>query len=126
MDKTIDVSGWPMRALRYALTGCYAFGTLFVLSFFLWRALTALDVAIPYRDGLVWPAAFAVVWVVLTVKCVRVFERADGDWWGPIPREQYLGRFAEAGGLARHSWEKAIDELPDGEDTDREDDDRER
>ncbi|QLH77989.1 hypothetical protein HZS55_12065 [Halosimplex rubrum] len=126
MEKTVDVSGWPMRALRYALTGCYAFGTLFVLSFFLSSGLTALDVAIPYRDGPVWPAAFAVFWAVLTVECVRLFERADGDWWGPIPREQYLGRFAEAGGLARYSWEKAIDELPEGEGTDGEDTGRER
>lgn len=120
MDKTVDVSGWPMRAVRYALTGCYAFGALFVLSFLLRRGLAALDVAIPYRDGVVWPAVFAALWAVLTVECVRVFERADGDRWGPIPREQYLGRFAEAGGLARYSWEKAIDELPDDDENDRE------
>jgi len=120
MDKTVDVSGWPMRAVRYALVGCYAFGALFVLSYFVWRALTALGVPIPYRDGAVWPAVFAVVWVALTVTWMRALGRADGDWWGPIPREQYLGRFAGAGGLVRHSWEKAIDQLPDGEDDGRE------
>ncbi|WP_436927447.1 hypothetical protein [Halosimplex amylolyticum] len=116
MDRTVDVSGWPMRVIRYVLTGCYAFGTLFVLSFFVWRALTALGVTVPYRDGALWPAVFAVVWVALTVTWIRVLRRASGDWWGPIPREQYLGRFAGAGGLARHSWERAVDQLPDDED----------
>ncbi|WP_123538852.1 hypothetical protein [Halosimplex salinum] len=116
MDRTVDVSGWPTRAFQYLLGSSFVFGGLFVASFAVWKVSTAVGVTVPYTDGLLWPVAFAVLWAALTRKWVRHLRRADGDWWGPVPRDQYLGRFAGYGGLARHSWERAIDQLPDDED----------
>ncbi|WP_436909834.1 hypothetical protein [Halosimplex marinum] len=119
MEKTVDISGWPTLAYQYLLSGSFAFAVLFVGAFALWKGLVALGVTVPRPNGAVWSVVFAVLWAALTVKWVRHLRAADGDWWGPIPREQYLGRFAGGGGLARHSWERSVGKLyDDGDDRD--------
>lgn len=61
--------------------------------------------------------ALAGVWVLVTVLWVRRAREwdSDGSFWDAIPREQYAGRFAEAGGLARDAWERALPEDGDGD-----------
>ncbi|MFC7139525.1 hypothetical protein ACFQMA_06695 [Halosimplex aquaticum] len=113
MAKTIDVSGWPMLAFQCVLGSVFVFGGLFVGAVLGWQALQAVGVTVPYTDGTLWLAVFGAPWIALTWLWVRHLRRADGEWWGPIPREQYLGRFAGGGGLARHSWERAVERLPD-------------
>ncbi|WP_436930316.1 hypothetical protein [Halosimplex halobium] len=75
----------------------------------------ALDVPVPYGDPTPWLVGFTVLWVALSVLWIRRLRTADGDPWAMVPREQYLGRFAGHGGLARHSWERAIERLPDND-----------
>jgi len=115
MDRTVDISGWPTRVFQYVFASFLVFGVLFVGSLLVAWALTRLGVALSPLSGLPVVVLFAALWLLLTVLWMRGVGSADGDWWGPIPRDQYLGRFAGHGGLARHSWERAIDQLPDDE-----------
>ena len=77
--------------------------------------MTRLGVSLSPPSGLPAVVLFAALWLLLTAVLMRSARPPDGDWWGPIPREQSLGRFAGHGGLARHGWERAIDQLPDDE-----------
>lgn len=59
---------------------------------------------------LVVPVA-AVCWLALTVTWVqRVDGSSDSSPWVPIPQSQYLGRFAESGGLTKKEQEDALEE----------------
>lgn len=123
MDRTITVSGVPKRAFQYLVAG-WVVGLALLFAWQLALAViesSGLGVRLP--GGAAGPAVFVVPWVALTVLWVRVADRweGDGSTWGPIPREQYLGRFAEVGGLARYEWERAIEQLPDPDEDDRRD-----
>jgi len=122
MDRAVDISGWPTLAFQYVLASFVVFGVLFLSAFAVGALLSAQGVTVPQLDGVTGVVVFSVVWLTLTGVWVRHIRQANGNWWGPVPREQYIGRFAGYGGLARHSWERAVDQLPD----DDEDDDKRR
>ena len=115
MDRTVDISGRPTRVFLYVFASFLVFGVLFVGSRPVTRALTRLGVGLSPPSGLPAVVLFAALWLLLAAVWIRRVRPADGDWWGPVPREQSLGRFAGHGGLARHSRERAIDQLPDDE-----------
>jgi hypothetical protein len=61
-------------------------------------------------SAVVSAAAGALVVVAVVVRA------GDGDGqsvWDAVPTEQYAGRFANSGGLARSEQEKALEELND-------------
>ena len=60
------------------------------------------------------------LWLGLTGLWVRTVRRADasGSYWGFVPEEQYAGRFAGSGGLARKQWERSLRALPRNDDED--------
>ena len=112
------MSGVPKRLFRYAVAG---FAVALALVFggqFLGSVFAALGVAVTVPDGPTGIGLFVPLWAGLTVLWVRRMRdwEGNGSMWGPIPDEQYTGRFAEFGGIARHNWEKAVDQLPDGDD----------
>lgn len=113
MDRTVDISGWPTLVFQYVLASFVVFGVLFLSAFAVGALLSEQGVAVPQLHGMTGVVVFTVVWLVLTEVWVRHLRQADGDWWGPVPRDQYLGRFAGHGGLARHSRERAVERLPD-------------
>jgi len=115
MARTVDISGWPTRVFQYVFASVLVFGGLFVGALLVAWALTRLGVPLAPLSGAPVVVPFTALWLLLTVAWMRGIGSADGDWWGPVPREQYLGRFAGHGGLARHSWERAVDQLPDDE-----------
>jgi|GEM_PF-1385205 len=108
MAKTVDVSGWPMLAFKYALVGSVVFGVLFFVVLGVWTGISALGVTVPARGGAVWPAAFAVAYAVLTVAWIRRLRAADGNGWVSAPHDQEAGYLAGNLGLARSSWARAI------------------
>jgi len=118
MDRTVDISGWPKRAFQYVLASFIALGGLVFGGVVLGNLLDIVGVSLGFVWTLPGVVALGALWVVLTVAFVRQVRAGDGDWWGPIPREQYLGRFAGHGGLARHSWERSIERLHDQRDDD--------
>jgi len=115
MDRTVDVSGLPTFLFQCLLAASLVLGGLVVGGAVLAWLLGALGVPVGPLSGVPVVVAVAVLWPVSTVLWVRHLRRADGEWWGPVPSEQYLGRFAGYGGLARHDWERALDQLPDDE-----------
>jgi len=100
---------------QYVFASFLVFGVLFVGSLPVTWALTRLGVSLSPPSGLPAVVLFAALWLLLAAVWIRRVRPADGDWWEPVPREQSLGRFAGHGGLARHSRERAIDQLPDDE-----------
>lgn len=112
MARTISIDGVPNRVLQYLVAGIAVFMVL-------WGALSLYSAAVGGFDVVGRPWLFATLagaWVALTVLWVRRARRWDtgGSFWGAVPREQYAGRLAEAGGLARDSWERALPD-DDGE-----------
>jgi len=118
MDKTVDISGWPKRVFQYLLASFIVLGGLVFGLVIAGNLLDILGVSLGFSWTLPGVVAVGALWVVLTVAFVRQVRADDGDWWGPVPREQYLGRFAGAGGLARHNWERSIERLHDQSDDD--------
>jgi len=112
MDKTVDISGWPKRVFQYLLASFIVLGGLVFAGAAVGSLLDVVGVSLGFVSTLPAVAVLGVLWVVLTVAFVREVRAGDGDWWSPVPREQYLGRFAGHGGLARHSWERSIEQLP--------------
>jgi hypothetical protein len=53
----------------------------------------------------------AVVALLTVVVFLVVSGDFDGDAWDAIPRRDYLGRYAELGGLTRAEQEEAIEEV---------------
>ncbi len=118
MDRTISVA-LPKRVLRYLVAGFAVFFALVLASTSLGPVL--VDAGVPLPDGPTALALLAALWLGLTVLWVRRMRgwEGSGSAWGAIPEEQYTGRFAEAGGIARHEWEKSIERLSgDGDDSD--------
>jgi len=110
MERTISVDGLPKWLLQFLVAGVAVFMAL-------WGVLAVYSAAVGGFDvsGRPWLfVAMAAAWLVLTVAWVWRAQgwETSGSVWDAIPDEQYTGRFAEAGGLARDSWEKA---LPDDE-----------
>ena len=116
MTRTVDFSGRPKRAIQYLLASSFVLGALVFAGVVLAGLLGVVGVTL--RVELTAPvlAGVAVLWLVLTVFFVRRLRRGDGDWWGPVPPNQYVGRFAGHGGLARSSWERAVRQLPGRDD----------
>lgn len=99
MGRTVDLS-MSDRTRQYVVAGL-------VLA---WPVppVVGLAVTVGIPLGLALPAV-AVCWALLTVTWVRrTDESDDSSVWGPIPRSQYLGRFAGAGGLVREEQEEAL------------------
>lgn len=106
MTRSVSVDGVPRWLLQYLVAGLAVFLTL-------WGALSLYSAAVGGFDVTGRPRLFGALgatWVALTVLWVRRARRWDtgGSFWGAVPREQYAGRLAEAGGLARDSWERAL------------------
>ncbi|MCU4800417.1 hypothetical protein OB920_08555 [Halobacteria archaeon HArc-gm2] len=121
MSRTISVSGVPKRVFRFLVAAFAVCSGLVFGGQALLVALDAVGIAVAYPDGFVGLAIFGVLWVGLTGLWLwrsRGWE-GSGSMWGPIPTEQYAGRFAELGGIARYDWEKAIERLPDDENSER-------
>lgn len=58
--------------------------------------------------------AYSAVVALLTVVVFLVASgNSDGDAWDAIPRRDYLGRYAELGGLAREEQEVAVEDVRD-------------
>lgn len=115
MSRTISISGVPKRLFQYLVAGFTVFLGLLFGGYAVQAVLEAAGVAVAFPEGPISLVLFAILWVGLTVLWVRSACQweGSGSMWGPIPEEQYTGRFADAGGIARHNWEKAIRQLPD-------------
>lgn len=112
MGRSISISGVPRRVLQYLVAGIVVLLALWGVVQVLW--LAGVD---PLR-GPEWVVGFAGIWAGLTVLWVRSApeDRDGSSWWGPVPSRQYTGRFAEAGGIARDNWEKALPQGQNSED----------
>lgn len=119
MDRTIDVSGWPTLVVQFLLSSFLVFGGLFLVAIWTGGLLTRLGIELQALEGLTGIGVFAVLWLTLTGLWVKNLRQADGAWWRPVPQAQYLGRFAGHGGLARHSWERAVERLPNDDEDER-------
>lgn len=105
MSRSISV-GLPDWLVQFVVAGL-------AVCILLWGVLSVYSFATGGFDLTAHPfvvLAFAGVWALVTVLWVRRAREWDseGDFWDSIPREQYAGRFAEAGGLARDAWERAF------------------
>jgi len=106
MSRTVDLS-LSTRTQQFLVLALLV-GSLVV------PVLTAVLSAV----GLTVPQAFAgaaAAWLALAVLWVRRSGGAenDGGAWDGIPRRQYEGRFAEAGGLTRSEQEDALEQVGD-------------
>jgi hypothetical protein len=106
MARTVSVDGVPKRVLQYLVGGIAVFLAL-------WGVFSLYSAAVGGFDvfGRPWIlGTLAAAWAALTALWVRRARRWDagGSFWDAVPREQYAGRLAEAGGLARDSWERAL------------------
>lgn len=114
MGRRIEIGGASKAWAQYVVAGL-------VTAMVLWGVLALVSAIIGRRLHVSIPALvlLGTFWLGVTIGWVRVARaRApenSGSVWDAIPNRQYTGRYAEAGGLARDSWEKALDQLPDEE-----------
>lgn len=118
MARTVDVSGLPAFVFQCVLASFLVLGGLVFTGAVVAGLLDTVGVDVTYSMNGPMLVAFLALWIGLTVLWVRHLRASDGDWWGPVPQRQYTGRFAGYGGLARHNWEKAIEQLPGHEEDD--------
>jgi len=106
--KTITLSG---RAVRVAVVGSLlliVFPALFVSVAPVVEALN-----IPGGSLTAFAVAAAIPAAIGGLLVARSRDGSDGSVWGAIPEEQYSGRHAESGGIARQEQETALDRLGD-------------
>ena len=116
MTRSIEIGGASKGWAQYAVAGL-------VTLLMLWGGIAILGAVLGGKPIRVTPPAvalLAVLWLGLTVGWVRLARQHApenaGSVWDAIPNRQYNGRYAEAGGLARDSWEKALARLPGDDD----------
>lgn len=78
--------------------------------------LVGVSVLFALVHSLVYPTlgnfTYSAVVALLTVVVLLVAnDTTDGDAWNAFPKRDYLGRYAELGGLTRAEQEEAIEEV---------------
>ena len=119
MSRRISIGGASKSGGQYVVAGLVTLLVLYGLIVVLGAVLGAES---PTMTAPVL-ALLVVLWAGCTVGWVRLARthapEDPGSVWDAIPNRQYNGRYAEAGGLARDSWEKALAQLPGDDNEDR-------